>query len=187
MKLSVKPSNTTEYHLRLEPGDPLYTACMWADILLNHDTYTLFVQSDCGNYTYGWTPTPDEESFLHLMCRVNSEYLLRKISEETKFFLGESKKATVENIRKYCDGDIDEKELGELCEEIMDIEDCGEEGFCRSAIDSMDSRNLVDSFELLSVVKDFPAGAKTFVRLFREIIQPELRKQLEKEAVRNAR
>lgn len=66
---------------RQEPGDPDYGSCTWAEFIFDLDAYSLSILSDCGNYSYKWTPTPKSESFLHLMGRVDAGYLLDKISD----------------------------------------------------------------------------------------------------------
>ena len=62
-----------------------------ADILLKMSTHTL---------AYGWKPTPDTESFVKLLCRMSSDYLLDKISE-MRFDLEESIKQTASHIKDY--------------------------------------------------------------------------------------
>ena len=46
-----------------EDTDKDYGSCLWARFYLDLKNYTMSIESDCGNYTYGWTPTPESESF----------------------------------------------------------------------------------------------------------------------------
>jgi len=67
MKVEIKRPNITQYHFSVEPSDELYTACMWAIINLDHDTYTMTATSDAGDYSYTWQVT-STETFAHLMA-----------------------------------------------------------------------------------------------------------------------
>ena len=72
---------TIEY--RQEKGDEDYGTCMWARFNLDLINYTMFIESDCGTYGYGWYPTPDRESFLKLCSRFSEGYLIEKLSSQT--------------------------------------------------------------------------------------------------------
>ena len=178
MELNIQQLNSTKYNLHFEPKDELYHSCMWATIILDHDSYTMYATTDCGNYTHSWRPTPDTESFLKLMCRIGKEYLLGKISEQTVVNLDESKKKTLGNIKRFCRHSLTAKELKDLCDEINDIDVYGEESFFLKANDIMEDYKLRDTFELIDCVTEYPAGARTFARIFCEVLQPQLRKQL---------
>lgn len=66
-----------------ERSDLDYGSCSWARFYFDLKNYTLSIESDCGNFSYGWYPTPDTESFLKLCSRLEDEYLLSKISDRT--------------------------------------------------------------------------------------------------------
>lgn len=78
----IKP-NITQHFFTFDSTEDkeMYWKCNWARINLDHDNYILSATSDCGDYTYQWCVTPSE-SFLKLMCRIGSDYLLGKISSE---------------------------------------------------------------------------------------------------------
>lgn len=164
--------NVRQFHFKQEQSDEDYGSCLWANITLDCDNYTLIAESDCGNYTYGWKPTPDYESFIHLMCRIGKDYLLNKISSRCVFDLEESKKETIDTVLDsgyiLSDDDI---------ESINDIDDwSSEESFYREcdSILKLSDANITDRFELISCAKRYPAGAMTFVNIFCDILQPIL-------------
>lgn len=80
MKTDVQRPNIIRIAYHQEPGDPHYGSCLWAYFDLDLDKYMLSIQSDCGNATYRWNATPETESFLHLLARINDDdYLLEKL------------------------------------------------------------------------------------------------------------
>lgn len=174
---------TISYRQTKEDKD--YGSCLWARFNFDLKHYSLTIESDCGNFSHGWVPTPDSESFLHLCARFNWEYLLGKISSQTVID-GEATFQKVKELLEQLDEDvfasIDEETMEEIesaCTghredtaaymAICDI--LGENGF--SEYDSYDVACCIE--------KDYPAGAKTIARIYRDYIQPEVRK-LEREA-----
>lgn len=170
MKISeVKPS-VRKFEYRQEKGDADYGSCLWADFILDCDAYTLSIQSDCGNYAYSWTPTPNSESFIHLMCRINSGYLLNKIATENVFDINESIRGTIENL------DLTEETDAELISEIEAIDrGYGEESYCRECDDIMRRHNIRDGWESIHIEKNYPAGAQKIVQIFCGVVVPYLR------------
>ena len=167
--------NIRQFYLTQEKSDKDYGSCLWAKITFDLTEYTMLAESDCGNYTYGWVPTPQIESFLHLMCRVDEDYLLGKISNESEFYLEESKKGTLNNIENNCYFESEDN-FKDISKEINDIEDCGEELFFTKCDDICGRYDIADSFELIECVKRYPASAVKFVNIFCNILQPYLRK-----------
>lgn len=169
-----------KFAYRQEKGDPEYGSCLWATFLLDTETYTLYIESDCGNHTYGWTPTPNAESFIHLMARVGEDYLLRKIAEETEFCYETSKNTTIDNIKDYF---YDEEDIVEKIIEEIDYKEClGEiqyepHEFHNALEEILDQYNTIDSHELIEVAMDFTAGAKRIVKIFKEVLQPILKEE----------
>lgn len=73
-----KPSIITlEFHQEKQDKD--YGSCMWARFVIDTKNYELHICSDCGNYGYSWVPTPEHESFLRLLSRMDRDYFLDKI------------------------------------------------------------------------------------------------------------
>ena len=161
MQCKIVNPRTTTYNMRFDAKeDPdMYWRCMWARINLDHDNFTLSVTSDCGDYSYSWHVT-ESETFRQLMCRINPDYLLGKISSRSRFDIEQSKKETIDNIQKYY---TDEEDIEDKIEEISELE-CGEEGFYMAVDRIMDD---ID-FESIECVKDYPDGAKVFCRIFAE-------------------
>lgn len=168
MECTVIKPNTTTYKMRFnaEQDPDMYFRCMWARVTLDHDNFTLSAVTDCGDYTYSWGPTKSE-SFLDLMCRINADYLLDKISSRSKFDLEESKKSTIENLKLCYDED---EGLLDKINGINEINEGGEEYFFMMA-DGI----IKGDWESIDCIKDYPEGAKVFCRIFKEYLQPVLK------------
>lgn len=173
MKILNETPNILKISYRQEKGDENYGSCLWATFLFDLNDYTLHIESDCGNYAYGWCVTPSE-SFIHLMCRIDGSYLLNKISYRTEFKLEKSIANTCDNIKCYRD---DNEEYSELIEEIKEIEDnYGEESFYRECDNIMGRYDFSDTFEIIECVKEYPTQAVRIIEIFRDYIQPYIRK-----------
>jgi hypothetical protein len=83
MTVTVEKPEIITLLYRQEKTDSDYGSCLWARFYLDLKNYTMSIESDCGNYSHGWYPTPDTETFLHLLCRMDSDYLLCKLAERT--------------------------------------------------------------------------------------------------------
>lgn len=169
MNVTVIKPNVTEYRIRTEPGDAIHTRCMWANILLNHDTHSICAQTDCGDYSYRWAVTKDE-SFHALCLRIlgDEEYLLSKFSERTRFSLEETKRLFLESnglLDPECPGDpivrsireIDASTEAEWIEQVRDLH--------------------FDDEPWDYIVRDYPAQAYTFVHLLSSVILPMMKEE----------
>ena len=171
-KVNTERKNIITVSFHQEKGDEDYGTCMWADFHFNLDEYELMIMSDCGNYSYGWCKTPKAESFMRLMRRIGSDYLLGKISDRTDFDLEESKRDTIRGLEDYYFQSTDD--MKEAVDEINDV-DCGTaETFCHDVFEILDRYNVNDAYELINASEDYPVGAKKIVAIFAEHIQPAL-------------
>ncbi|MHC1722513.1 MAG: hypothetical protein AB9836_04825 [Aminipila sp.] len=174
MKLRVREPKTTEYCFRLDKNDDLYINCTWARFLLNHDTYVLSIESDCGSFSYGWSVT-ESEPFKTLMARIDKWYLMEKISSMNVLNLEESKRKTIENIKEsFAFEQVPISQQEYLVDEINDIESNTEEGFYR-AVDTALYSGI--SSENIETEMDYPLRAQVICNFFEKYLQPELRKQ----------
>lgn len=173
-----------EYHQ--EKSDKDYGSCLWARFVLDTKNYELHITSDCGKYGYsGWTPTPDTESFLKLLLRMDSEYLLSKISdmyvvdtEKTYKAISELINDVVETFSSLYDK-IDMERIHTACSyaEASDV-----------VYDIQEAIRYTPLYDILSqynlhefICKDYPASAKKIVEIFHEYIQPKIKEMLEEE------
>lgn len=176
-KLTIKTPEIVTLDFRQERGDPDYGTCMWATFRFDTDRYEMMIMSDCGNYSYGWYPTPDRESFLHLMSRLDEGYLLDKLSDRTVVDGAATFAAIKEYISDWCDEDDVDK--------LPDMEDV--ENACYGYTEASVFNALLTEFDctamsncnqydLLSCIKqDFPANAEKIVEVFMQYIRPKCR------------
>lgn len=176
MKVKIKKPNSTEYDFIFEKSDELHSYCNWARITLDHDNYCLTAVTDCGDYSYQWCATPNTESFVKLMARINDDYLLVKISSESELNTEQTKIDNIDMLKDYFEGKP--SDLEDLIAEINNIEDCGEELLFIKIDEIVDGH--LESCDI-DIVKDYPFQAKIFVRIFKEILQPMLREELKNE------
>lgn len=172
----IKP-NILYLEYRQEKIDIDYFSCMWARFMFNLDSYELSITSDCGNYGYKWVETPKSESFLELMARCDTGYMLNKLYGYADVFDYE---ATKERIYEYFGDEEDKEKLDEIFEE-MEIYGCGVDSpseFMRVFEDNNDN-DFCDVWELLQYV--YPSNALKIVEVFKEYIQPYIREQLKEQ------
>lgn len=174
-----------------EPDSPNRGSCEWARFYFDLKNYTLSIESDCGNYSYGWIPTPRTESFLQLCARFEADYLLCKISNES-----------------VVDGDETFELIKELVKEVSEVHECDDlnpynweclERACCSYCDAYatydainaalrytDLEDLYESYEIQErIVITYPTNAKKIAEIFCGEIQPYIKanlKELELEA-----
>ena len=137
MKIIKVEPKTYTYRLIPNKEDEEYTSCMWARFIFDCDNRRLNINSDAGDYSYGWGYN-EQEDFMHLMSRVNKGYLLDKLSKRSVFLLEESKKETIKYIEDNgweAFGIESEKDWAQLKEDILDIDTCSEETFFRTVDD----------------------------------------------------
>lgn len=170
MKVERIEPKVITYKLTPSKDDAEYMECMWARFIFDCDNGRLNINSDAGDYSYGWGYN-EHEDFMHLMARINSDYLLNKIADRTVFDLEASKKQTIENIKEYEDLGC---QLQEFIDEINDIDINSADGFFINvdAIGNIDCENI-------EIVKKFPHGAMVVCDLFTKYIQPQIKKDFQ--------
>lgn len=172
MKVERIIPRTITYRLVPDKGDDEYNSCMWVRYIFDCDNGRLNINSDAGDYSYGWGYN-EHEDFMHLMSRINGSYLLNKISSPHVFNIGKSKVKTIENLELY---EVDylgiKNRLDSICEEIKDIDSLSsEETFFKEV------ERIVPGidWESVEIVKEYPYGARVVVNLFERYIQPKIR------------
>ena len=182
----LKP-NIITFGYKQNKDDEDYGTCLWARFNLDLVNYSMSIESDCRNYSYGWTATPETESFFHLCSRFNKDYLLEKFSSKSvinnketwnKVYqtifdnLADSENIQIldlSNIKKICLNYSNYNELfDKLVEELKELEE-------------LESRDIFDWDTIDDcIVTDYPIGAITIVDIFFEHILPKI-KEYEKE------
>lgn len=173
----VEPKTYT-YNITLDENDEEYTSCVWADFIFNCDSGRLVINSDAGDYSYCWGFNKNED-FMHLMGRVNRDYLLKKLSYENCFLLEESKNKTInmiEDIGYNCFDFATEEDWKNYKEEILNLDSlvAGNEIHFWDEIEKLvpeiDERTIC-------IEKDYPYGAKLIVDIFIKYLQPKIREE----------
>lgn len=172
MKVEINKPDTIQFNIRLEKEDELYTNCMWARITFDNKNWSMMAQSDCGDYSYSWIPEKDR-TFLKLMQQIDDQYLLDKIANRSYFDEEESKKNLISWIDQEPDADRLEKEINEICS------GSSPEDFINLATEIEGLENYSDMWQCIEY--DYPRSAKTFCRIFKDYVQPEIRKYLKQE------
>ena len=189
MKVTIEKPKIITLLYRQEKDDKDYGSCLWARFYLDTENYTMAIESDCGNYSYGWVPTPNSESFLQLLARMGVDYLLNKISSQTVVD-GEATWKAVEEYMQEASAyegvvlDADEWEsIKDAChasnnnQEILDeLEDATPFALWRE----LDHEWLWGLIE-----KDYSAQAKKIGSIFDTCIRPKIKELLAEETAAN--
>lgn len=193
MKIEALKPNIVRIAIHQEQGDLHYGSCLWGYYDFDLDRYMLNIQSDCGEAAYRWYETPDSESFLHLMARIDDDYLMNKLFKDDEVDVS----ATVAKVREYLgigeDEDYQDDELTpwqreereEALEELEGLlEDvCLSYGATQKAlVDWNDDHDFDIDCIYESVVTDYTAWQKRIVEIFRDYVQPRIREIIREEA-----
>lgn len=180
-KVEIENPKIITFSFRQEKGDPDYGTCLWARYYFDTENYTMSIESDCGNYMYGWVRTPETESFLHLMARCSGDYVLDKIASQCVI----DEDATYQSLTDYlsfCDECSDEclsltERLRTACGNYSD-----DRGVAEEIMDACEDYGITcDEYEIWQcIAHDYPARAKKIVQIFEQYIRPaiqEMRKE----------
>lgn len=191
-KVTIEKPQIISLLYQQEKTDTDYGSCLWARFYLDLKNYTMSIESDCGNYTYGWAPTPKHESFLHLCARFNKDYLLDKFSSRTVLDHATTYKRATEAVKEaleYYDVSFEEEEREELYEKIKDA--CysyeTEQGVYIELSEVLkDIKGLRDEFGFETIAgfieTDYPTMAKRIVEIYDLHIKPVVKGLAKEEA-----
>ena len=150
---------------------------------LDLDKYSLSIGGET-SADYKWVETPKTESFIELMVRCDSGYLLYKLFDRV-FDLEKSIKSVIEYFEEYglFDHDYESDEKEDFLEEIKGIDcDC-ENCFIEKVNEILDDydKNYIDAdYDLWNrIEKSYKYWDRKAVDLFCEFIKPELEKELQ--------
>lgn len=169
MKVNVVRPKVEKYRIRFEKDDPGYAACMWADILIDYDAFSITAQTDCGDYSYRW-PVMRDRSFREFCLSIleNEEYLLDKFSEKTVFALDESKRLLAD-----CYAPLGSPEY----KRVVDATKASNASTEEEWISELEEIRVQDPWDY--VVLEYPHRAFVFVRILKNVVLPEMRKDIE--------
>lgn len=166
-----------EYKQEREDAD--YGSCLWATFDFDLEKYRMSIMSDCGNYAYGWTPTPKTESFMRLMSRIGEDYLLGKIADRTVVDSKETFAAVKEYFEDLMFGtecELDEFDWEEIEGACSERSDRGCYDALEDAIRYTDLHDLYSGYDLAECIQlTETAGAKKIAEVFAKHIQPKIR------------
>lgn len=180
-KARFKQPNIITIEYRQERDDPDYGSCLWANFNFDLERYDLTIMSDCGNYAYGWVATPNSESFMHLMARIDWGYLLDKIASRCQVDF-ENTFANVKELMSSYGVNADDPEDLENYYPYLDIDRI--RGACDLSTQSEAYEALLrafkntpmegcDSYDLICCVEmDYTANAKKIAQVFEYFIKP---------------
>lgn len=167
-----------EFHQEQEDED--YGTCLWARFVFDLEKYVLHISSNCGNFVCNWTPTPQTESFIKLMSRVNEDYLLDKLS---KLSVVDPEK-TFSNIKEFMEGcreccgigksNIDYGKIEDACysgskDEVYNAV-IGELEYALSCAPDCNGQYTIHN----EIVMHYPVQAKKIAEIFIKYIKPYL-------------
>ena len=161
---------------RQEESDPDYGYCTWARFTFNLDRYELSISSECGNYGYKWSETPNTESFLHLMSRVEEHYLLLKLNGYPEMFDYEETKNAIYGSLVYTQEDREAfNDFFEGRESLY-----GEFDSAGALVEAITKEfPELDSSDVWSCVqKDYTGNQKMIVKVFENYIRPYIKNML---------
>lgn len=176
MKVTVEKPQIIALLYRQERSDPDYGSCLWARFYLDTQNYTMSIESDCGNYSHGWCPTPNSETFLHLLCRMDSSYLLGKLAERTVV----DGDATLEALKDIieCEGEELDDYVWQELEAACYHKRSADEVYA-SVVEALKYTPVEDAIEAESIWScvdmDYHANAKKIVSVFLTAIVPVLK------------
>ena len=178
MTITVEKPEIITLLYRQEKTDTDYGSCLWARFQFDLKNYTLHIEGDCGNYTHGWFPTPDHETFLHLCSRFDSEYLLYKLSGRSVIDSEATWKAVKELVEETIEDSLfdnldeyDWQQLESACYHCRDQRDVMDGIF--DALKYTELSGKIETEDLWGAIEmDYPATAKKIVSVFINCIQP---------------
>lgn len=187
-KVTTREPSLVSFCFQQESGDPDYGSCLWAIFNFDLERYEMTITSDCGSYAYGWVPTPHSESFMHLMARLDSGYLLDKLASPCVINV----EATFEAVKQLMDDyGVDPLALDMWDDPIFDMErikDCCDQNTEQEAYNALQRifrgtpMEDCDGYDLACCIeKDFTANAKKIVQVFMNYIQPKCKEISENE------
>lgn len=166
---------------RQTKDDPDYGSCLWARFNFDKKNYHMSIESDCGNYSYGWVPTPKSESFLHLCSRFEGGYLLDKIARRSVVDSEQTFQNVKEMVADFDDlEDFFKKDIESAC------------GYFRTdvtaAVNAM-QQALEDAgyfeygcYEVSYCVEmDYPCDAKKIAEVYDNFIRPAVQELVKEE------
>ena len=193
MKIEAMKPNIVRIAIHQEKDDPHYGSCLWGYYDFDIDRYMLNIQSDCGEAAYRWYETPDSESFLHLMARIDDDYLMNKLFKAEEVDVS----ATVAEVREHLgvgddwpDESLTDEEREEREEALEELEGLLEDvsGSYGAVQKALEDWNYDHDFDIdciyEDVATDYTAWQKRIVEIFRDYVQPKIR-EIIKEGVEN--
>lgn len=168
----IKP-NLLILECKQEPNDKDYGSCLWARFAFNLNRYELSITSDCGTYGHKWVETPSE-SFLHLMGRCDSSYILGKIYGRPDIFDFEE---TKKNIYKTFSVDDDDKELLDKIFEQFEYEPESQDDFVKTFEEYYKQYSDIDADDYYvwqCVEHTYPMNVLKICEIFENYIKTEL-------------
>ena len=182
MTVNEIPVNIRCIEYRQTKEDVDYGSCLYARFYFNLDKYELSIVSDVGNYSYKWCETPDTESFLELMARISSDYLLGKLCGAPKDFDYE---ATKDHMYDYWGEEEHAKEILDKIFEELEYEDGAQES-SDIFLMKFDEYNydtnpcpayFSDVWEMVQY--SYTPWQERICKIFVDVIQPKIREILE--------
>ena len=175
---------TVAYRQRKEDAD--YRSCLWARFYFDTKHYHLSIESDCGSYGYGWCPTPDHETFLHLCSRFDEGYLLDKISSRTIVDGEATYKALMEYLEDYDSfafealSEEHRDELENACRTNRTADDV-----MRAVLDELDGTafpSCISMYDIACCIEmTYPRGAKKVAQIYQDHIMPVVKTLMKEE------
>ena len=179
VQIEIPEITTVSYMQEREDSD--YGSCLWARFNFDKKNYSLSIESDCGSYSYGWCPTPDHETFLHLCSRFDQYYLLGKISSMTVVNGDATFKNLMAMLKEYDDygfellSDKQVQRLEESCHAHRNDRETFD--YINKALDGTGFDGSLSGYDIACCIEmDYPRGARKIADVFKNYIQPEIRK-----------
>ena len=159
------------YHYTQEKEDKDYGICLWADIIINLDSWEISITSDRGNFAHRW-PIETHRTFRKFLSSCDEHYLLRKFCGRPNVFNYQKTKEnlylmyhTEENITEY---------LNTIFQDIEnDCCDNSPELFIKSFEEHDTENYFSDIWEF--PVYDYPYDAICITRILTKEILPLLK------------
>ena len=181
MSVTIKNPNMVHLEYKHLEGDVPHGGCRVARFSFNLDRYELSIISDCGEYGHKWIETPDTETFMELMSRINKDYFIRAVHGHEDIFDFE---ATRDSFLAWAKDEYDWQErYDELVDFFKDTCTCPDDP--RDFVDAV-ARSFpeFDAYEIWGfITKVYSPNILALADVFEAEIQPFIKQHFLQEDV----